>query len=196
MKHLFIFILCLGLLVLLNIGLHTLLEPPTQIVSKLPYSIETSIQWEVVSGSWEKTDAIIMHQGSEPGLLVSPLRIDPDGIRIVLTLEPGAGITFAMRNTHKRSESHWLMLNNNSITAGFVTADDTLVEQVKVDLPESEQLHYITLLIQNHHYTVTLDDALLTAELPLKYTGQSLGFISTAPTRIYGLLVDRQVNAP
>jgi hypothetical protein len=196
LKPLLIFILCLALLALLNLGLHTLLEPPTHSVSTLPYSIETSLEWEVIKGNWKKTDAVIEQQGYDPGLLVSPLRIDPEGIRMVLTLEPGAGIAFAMRNAHQRLESHWLMLTTDSLAAGFMTADSTLVEQAKVTLPESEKPHYITLLILNHHYTVLLDDTRVMAELPLNYSGQSLGFISTGPTRIYGLLIDRQINAP
>lgn len=189
-----IFILFAIVLAFINSGLYYLLKPPIKTITQLPYRLEPN-QWDIIKGGWTWKEPHLEQHSSELSLIVSPLNIESEPLRIATTLQPGSGISFAMTFPHKLSESQWLLIKPGSIEVGFISTEEEWITQAKATL-EQRSKYDITLMLEDDHYTVVVDGDVFIVKQPLTYKGQFLGFISNAPSRIYGLLVDRQIYVP
>jgi hypothetical protein len=177
-------------LMLLNAGLYNLLEPPVRLVTQLPFGLNTAAQWDRIKGQWQWEDGNVLQKENTLSLMVAPLRIVPQGLRIVTVLESGAGLGFAMQYPHKLTESHYLTIQNGKLEVGYITPDDQWIIQEQLVL-EPAETYEIELGLESDQFSLEVNGEQLD-NIPLMFHGTSLGFISKQPTRFHGLLVDRE----
>ena len=127
--HFFRVSMLLTTLTLLNFGLYNLLKPPVRLVTQLPFGLNAPEQWDMIQGQWQWQDGIVLQKDNALSLMVAPLRIAPEGLRIVTVLESGAGLSFAMSYPHKLLESHYLMLQKGKLEVGYITPEDQWIIQ-------------------------------------------------------------------
>jgi hypothetical protein len=178
----------------LNLGLYYLLEPPVTVVTQLPYGLDNFSQWQVISGEWRWQNDHVVQTSGDLSLLVSPLLVEPDKLRVVAALETGAGISFAMQYPHKFTNSHWLLVDETWLRTGFIDTEGVWTTQAQVSL-EPKTVVYLTLSLDDEGFNITVNGDEVMTHIPLVYKGQSLGLISKEPSRIHSLLVDRQGHA-
>jgi hypothetical protein len=182
---LFIFVMAI-----LNLFLYTFFKPPLATVTELPYHVTALNTLSIISGTWEWQEGFVQ-SGNELALAVTPLRIDIQRLRVVVSLDPGSGITFAMTYPHKITESHYLKVFHDRIEAGFVDRENRWVTQFSkaIDLPR-ENINII-LIVKDGYFRIELEGKPLVERLPLNFQGQYQGMMTFFSSRIDGLIFDR-----
>jgi hypothetical protein len=184
----------LTILTLLNLGLYQLLAPPVRLVTQLPFGLNATRQWDMIQGQWQWQEGIVVQNDNGLSLMVAPLRIAPEGLRIVTVIETGGGLSFSMRYPHKLLESHYFMIQDGKLEVGYITPEDQWIIQAQLALDAAE-IYAVQLKLESNHFSLVVNNQQLT-DVPLNFQGTSLAFISKAPTRIHGLLVDREIYVP
>ncbi len=197
-KQAFMFLsFCLGFY-LLNLAIHSRLEPSVRSFVSLPYIFDGNLEgWEVHSGNWLSEDGVLQQDRNAEGLISSPLYLSESGLRFSVQLEAGAGISFFKQDRSSLKESHVVYVleqtDGLAVIAGYIGQDGGLNTQSKYTykLPLNQTSVALSIETTEDSYSIFLNNDLIVEALNLNYRRGWLALSSAHRTRFEGLMIDK-----